>query len=115
MRITKPLMAGLLAAAFVAASASSADAYWRGYHHGYRGGCYRCGPGPVLGLVGGVVVGAATLATAPFAILGAVLGADRPPPPPPQYYGPPRGYGPPPGYYGPPRAYGPPPGYYGRY
>jgi hypothetical protein len=100
MQKSRAIIAGALAAVFVTASASSADAYWRG-HRGYYGhyyGGYYGGPGPVLGLVGGVVVGAATIATAPFAILGAALGA-RPAP----------DYGPPPGYYPPP----PPPDYYG--
>lgn len=102
----KTLIVFGMAAAVLAASASSADARW--YHRHY-------GPGPVVGLVGGAVIGAATIATLPFAILGA---ATRPaPPPPPAYYGP--GYGPSPYGYGPPpppayyRGYGPPPGYNG--
>jgi hypothetical protein len=127
MRYVRILIAAGLSAAVLATCASSADAGWshRGYygHGGYygRGGYYGHG-GP--GLVGGVVIGALTLATLPFAILGA---ATSPPPPPPYYgpgYGPaPYGYGPPPpprGYYGQPygpppgygRQYGPPPGYY---
>ena len=82
----------------------------------HRGGYYHRGPGPVLGLLGAVVVGAATIATAPIAILA---NAGRSP----EYNGPQqRGYyGPPPGAYDdapPPRDYyrhnyGPPPGYYG--
>ncbi len=116
MHMNKALVAAAMAAVLVAASASSADAYWRGYRHGPYG-YYHGGPGPVLGLVGGVLVGAATIATAPFAILGAALG-DRPP----GYYGPPPGYypppPPPPDYYGyRQRYYGyrQPPGYYGGY
>jgi len=110
----KGLIAVGLSAAVLAATSSTASAGWG--HHGYHRG-----PGPVLGLVGGIIVGAATIATLPFAILGAAV---RPaPPPPPAYYGPPpppQGYYGPPqqqGYYGPPQqqAYGPPQqqGYYG--
>jgi hypothetical protein len=103
MRKAKAFIAAGLTAALLAASASSADARW--YHGRYYG--HPTGPG----LVGGVVVGALTLATLPFALLGA---ATAPPPPPPRYYGPrPYNYGPPPpppAYY---RRYGPPPGYYG--
>jgi hypothetical protein len=111
-----------LTGAILALSAGGASARW--YHRPY---VYHRGPGPVLGLVGGIVVGAATIATLPFAILG---GAARSAPPP-DYYGPPgqgygppgQGYGPPPEayapppprpyYYGPRGYYGPPPGYYG--
>jgi hypothetical protein len=93
---SKAVIAVLLAGAFVAASASDASARW--YRHPY----YHSGPGPVLGLVGGVLVGAATIATLPFALVGAAVA--------PRYYGPDPGY-----YYGPPP---PPPrayyrGYYG--
>lgn len=111
MRNLRTVVALGLSAALLAGSASSADAQW--YHRGYyrHGGYYGHG-GP--GLVGGVVVGALTLATLPFAILGAATSpAPPPPPPPPAYYGPsPYGYygppPPPPTYY---RVYGPPPGY----
>jgi hypothetical protein len=117
MRKLKTVIALGLSAALLAASASAADADW--HHRGYYGhGRYYGHGGP--GLVGGVVVGALTLATLPFAILGAATSpSPPPPPPPPAYYGPrPYGYGPPaygpppppPGYY---RNYGPPPGYYG--
>ena len=92
----KGVIAAGLAVLALAATSSAASADW--YRHGY----YHRGPGPVLGLVGGVVVGAATIATLPFAILGAAV-RPAPPPPPPAYYGPP----PPPSYYA------PPPGYYG--
>lgn len=142
MRHARTIISAGLSAALLAVSASSADARWghRGSygHGGYygRGGYYGGGPG----LVGGVVVGALTLATLPFAILGAAA-SPAPPPPPPAYnngpgYGPaPYGYGPPPtprgynqqygpqtGYnqqYGSPpgysqQQYGPPPGYYNR-
>jgi hypothetical protein len=111
MRRSKAIFVGVTTLVLFAASVSSADA--RRFGYGHRG------PGPVLGLIGGVVVGAATIATLPFALLA---DAARPaPPPPPAYYGP--GYGPDPygdryGYAPPPpprdyRSYGPPPGYYG--
>jgi hypothetical protein len=112
----KGLIAAGLSVAVLAATSTAASADWR--HHGY----YHRGPGPVLGLVGGIIVGAATIATLPFAILGAAVSpAPPPPPPPPAYYGPPQQqgyYGPPPrqGYYGPPQQqgyYGPPQGYNG--
>jgi hypothetical protein len=118
MRRTKILFATLTATALLAASVSSADARWFGHR----------GLGPGLGLLGGVVVGAATIATLPFALLAGAADAG----PPRGYYdqggyGPPQGggygYGPPQGAYGygpppppPPRYYrnyGPPPGYYG--
>src|SRR3984957_7716200 len=100
----KGLIAAGLSVAVLAATSTAASADWR--HHGY----YHRGPGPVLGLVGGIVVGAATIATLPFAILGAAF---RPAPPPPDYYGPPGpGYGPPPEAYGPPPPPPPPPRYY---
>jgi hypothetical protein len=119
----KGLIAVGLSAAVLAATSSAASAGW---HHGSY---YHRGPGPVLGLVGGVIVGVATIATLPFAILGAAV-SPSPPPPPPAYYGPPQQqgyyspppqqgyYGPPPqqGYYGPPQGYNAPPpqqGYYG--
>jgi hypothetical protein len=105
MRKVKAVFVGATALMLIAASISSADARWRGHR----------GPGPVAGLIGGVVVGAATIATLPFALLGDAV---RPlPPPPPAYAGP--GYGPDPYGYAPPpppryyRGYGPPPGYYG--
>jgi hypothetical protein len=94
MRGSKIIFATLTASALLAASVSAADA---------RGFRYR-GPGPVLGLLGGVIVGAATIATLPFAILA---DAARPGPPPRDYYGQDdRGYGPPQGSYG--YGYGPP-------
>jgi hypothetical protein len=112
MQRARALIATGLAAALLAVCASSADARW--YHRGFygHGGYYGHG-GP--GLVGGVVLGAAAIATLPFAILGA---ATRPAEPAPPYYGP--GYGPAPYGYAPPppppppayyRGYGPPPGY----
>lgn len=116
MRIAKVLLATMVAGFALAATSSGASAQW--YHHRY----YHRGPGPVLGLVGGVIVGAATIATLPFAILGAAVRPAEPPPPayyppppgpPPRYYGP-RAYGP--GAYGPPGYYAPPPpGYYRGY
>lgn len=98
----KGVIAAGLAALVLAATSSTASADW--HRHGY----YHRGPGPVLGLIGGIVVGAATIATLPFAILGAAVSPA--PPPPPAYYGPPPR---PPAYYGPRPGYGPPPGYYG--
>jgi hypothetical protein len=104
MRGTRIIIAALTASALLAVSASSADARWYGHR----------GPGPVAGLIGGVVVGAATIATLPFALLA---GAGRSAPPPANYGPPPSyAYGPPPSYaYGPPPRYyrhAPPPGYY---
>ena len=136
MRHARVFIAAGVSAALLAVSASSADARWghRGSfgHGGYygRGGYYGHG-GP--GLIGGAVVGALTLATLPFAVLGAATTPPPPPPPPPPYYGSgygrsPYGYGPPPaqGYnqqYGPPQGYnqgynqqyGPPQGYGQQY
>jgi hypothetical protein len=118
MSRTRYALAILATASVLTASTSSADARW--YRHR--------GPGPVLGLVGGVLVGAATIATLPLVVVGDALGAGAgydgpqgygygPPPQPVSAYGYNYGdggnYGPPPpprGYYG--RPYGPPPGYY---
>ncbi len=125
MRGNKILVATIAVSALLAASVSTADARW--YHHR--------GPGPVLGLLGGIIVGAATIATLPFAII-----ADAVDPGPRRGYSEQAEYGPPQGAYGdrygyaplpdaagygpgygpppPPRyspAYGPPPGYYGGY
>jgi hypothetical protein len=100
--MNKAIIGSLVATALLATSVTAASAdrwHGRGYRGGYSHGCYRCGPGPVLGLVGAVVVGAATIATLPFRAVGAIV---APPPPGPDYYGPPA---PPPP---------PPPGYYGR-
>jgi len=129
MRGNKVIFTTLTASALLAAAVSSADA--RGFG--------RRGIGPVAGLLGGIVLGAAAIATLPFALLadgarrgpssggyygegdygppqGAYGYGPPPPPPPPRadYYGRPGyGYGPPP----PPpprdyyRGYGPPPGY----
>ena len=106
MRRAKAFFAAGLSAALLALSASSADARWehRGFygHGGFRGrggyygrGYYGGGPG----LVGGVVVGALTLATLPLAILSGAAGPGR---------GRAQGYDSP--NYGPsPYAYGPPP------
>ena len=119
MRASKMIFVMAGASALLAASISSADA--RGY--------YRRGPGPVLGLVGGVIVGAATIATLPLRIVGDVLLPGSYPsdyysggygyygPPQPPYgdgygynYGDGGNYGPPPPRYS---NYAPPPGYYG--
>jgi len=112
----KAILAGALAAIFLATAVSSASA--RGFHHR--------GPGPILGilgLAGAAVVGAATIATLPLRV---IAGAGDYGPPPNNYGGQPAygfGYGPPPAAYPPPpppsyyqrdpRYYGPPPGYYG--
>jgi hypothetical protein len=116
MRAGKILIATLLSGALLAVSTGAASARW--YHRSYS---YHRGPGPVLGLVGGLVVGAATVATLPFAVLGSAARSAPPPdyygPPGPAYGPPPPAYGPPPPprpyYYGPRGYYGPPPGYYG--
>ena len=112
MQKTKAVIAILLTGAFVALSASDASARGWGRHRG---------PGPVLGIVGGVLAGAVAIATLPFAVVGAVVdpgpphpryyarddgyyGGDYPPPPPPRgYYG--RGYDDR-GYYGDDYGYG---------
>ena len=122
MRPIKALLGGLVATALVAAPISSASAHWR-----------RCELVPDLfGAAAAVVVGAATIVTAPIAILAGAgprggyggrsdydyYGSSR------GYYGPPQAgyyaprrysyyYGPPPGYYRhrPRYYYGPPPGY----
>ena len=116
MRHARTIITAGLSATLLVVFASPADARWghRGYygHGGYygRGGYYGGG----AGLVGGVVVGALTLATLPFALLGAATRpAPLPPPPPPGYYGPgygraPYGYGPPPSPSGYDQPYGPP-------
>jgi hypothetical protein len=91
MRGRKIIFTTLAAFALLAASISSADA--RGFRHR--------GPGPVLGLLGGVIVGAATIATLPFALLAEAANAG----PPPRGYYEQGAYGPPQGGYG----YGPPP------
>jgi len=111
MRYGKALFGAAVVAAMVAAPLSSASAHWR---HG----------GPVRGLfgaVGAVVVGAATIATAPLAIIAGA--GPREYGGPGAYYGGPGygapAYGPAYGPYGPPRRfyrrhryyYGPPPGY----
>jgi hypothetical protein len=97
----KMIIASLVAAALVAVPVSSAAA--RGWHHHGRGF------GGVFGVAGAVIAGAATIATAPIAIIaGAASRGGR------GYYdGPPRD-----GYAEPPRGYPqsenyPPPGYSG--
>jgi histone acetyltransferase (RNA polymerase elongator complex component) len=118
MHATKALLSSLFVVALVAAPLSSASAAWR--HRGLVPGLF--------GAAEAVVVGAATIATAPLAILAGVgpRGYYRGPrgyayygpprgyyaPPPVRHYAPRRYYGPPPGYDSPrPRYYGPPPGY----
>ena len=97
MRVGRGAGVGLLAAGLMVLSISDASARcWR----------WHCVPGPLLALpfvvAGAAVATAATIATAPFAV---VAGAPGP------YYGPRTSYyGPPPGYYDPPPGYyyGPP-------
>ena len=90
MHPAKALLSGLVVAALVAAPLSSASAAWR--HRGLVP--------DLFGAAAAVVVGAATIATAPLAI---IAGAG-----PRGYYGGPPGYA----YDGPPRGYyGGPPGY----
>jgi hypothetical protein len=96
MKFAVTAAVGLLGAALIAAPMTPASA-----HGGF------CGPFLPLCVVGAVVTGAAVVATAPFAVAGAALGAPGyypPPPPPPAYY--------PPAYYPAPQAYYPAPGYY---
>jgi hypothetical protein len=121
MHPAKALLSGLVVAALVAAPLSSASAAWR--HRGLVP--------DLFGAAAAVVVGAATIATAPLAIIAGAgprgyyggppgYAYDGPPrgyyggPPGYAYDGPPRGYYAPPPvrYYAPPRDYGPPPGYY---
>lgn len=121
MRSTKALLSGLVVVTLVAAPLSSASAAWR--HRGIIP--------DVFGAAAAVVVGAATIATAPLAIIagagprGYYGGVPRYAYDGPQrdyyggssgyaYEGPPRGYyaRPPARYYAPPRDYGPPPGFY---
>ena len=94
MRKSKVVIAILLTGALVALSASDASARGWGRHRG---------PGPVLGLVGGVLAGAVAIATLPFVIVGDVVD------PGPRYYAREDGY------YGRGYAPAPPPrGYYQR-
>jgi hypothetical protein len=115
MSTAKSFVALGLTATILAASASAADARW--YRHSYHGYYGHPGAG---GIVGGAIVGALTIATLPFALLGAATSPAPSPAPPgpargyyggiygpaPYHYAPP----PPPGYY---PGYGPPPRYYG--
>lgn len=115
MRILKIVATSTLAAALLAMTVSAADAArWE-----------RRGP-PVRGLfgaVGALVVGAATVATLPFAIAASAARAATPPPayyPNTAYYPPSVPvYAPPPRvYYAPPPApgwYAAPPNVYGQY
>src|SRR5580700_3654474 len=105
MHPSKALLSGLVVAALVAAPLSSASAGW--HNRGLVPGLF--------GAAAAIVVGAATIATAPLAILaGDGPRAYYDGPRGYAYYGPPRGYYPPPRarYYAPPRYYGPPPRYY---
>jgi hypothetical protein len=93
---------GLLGTALITALLTQASA-----HGGF------CGPFLPLCVVDAAVTGAAVVATAPFAVVGAALGAPGYYPPPPAYY-PPSYYPPPQPYYSPPDYYYPPPRpYYG--
>jgi hypothetical protein len=120
---TKGLIGAAVIAAAVVAPLSSASACcyghrYHGYHYGVVGG--------VFGLVGDVVVGAATIATAPIALAADVLTPQPYYDPAPRayyaprpyygsawggYYGERRYYGPRRAYYRPHRDYGPPAGY----
>jgi hypothetical protein len=96
MRNCKVIFSTLAACVLLTASISSADARWFGHR----------GRGPGLGILGGAIVGAATIATLPFALLAGAANAG----PPSRGYYDQRAYGPPPGGgYG----YGPPQGDYG--
>ncbi len=76
---------------------------WHGGHHGVHGGVWL--PGAIIG---GLVVGAVALVTAPFWALSGALAS-----PPPAVYASPVRYIPPPAYSTPP-AYAPPPPTYQR-
>jgi hypothetical protein len=121
MRSTKALLSGLAVVVLVAVPLSSASAAWR--HRGIIP--------DVFGAAAAVVVGAATIATAPLAIIAGAgpRGYYGGPPgygyggPPREYYGGPAGYGydgpprryysrPPARYYAPPADYGPRSAYY---
>jgi hypothetical protein len=118
MRSTKALLSGLVVVVLVASPFSSASAAWR--HRGIIP--------DVFGAAAAIVVGAATIATAPLAIIAGAgpRGYYGGPPgyaydrPPRDYYGgPAAGYGyegPPRGYYAPPQAryYAPPRDYGSR-
>jgi len=98
MRLKQIVVAGLFAGLALSMPIASASAAW-----------HQRGLAPSLGnALGAVFVGAATIATAPFAIVAGVTGA-------PYRYGQPRGYGPPRTYHRPPQHpyYGPPPRAYG--
>jgi hypothetical protein len=97
VRATRVVLAGLLTTAAIVAPLSSASARW--FHHG-GGGHHHGLIGGLFGFAGGVIVGAATIATAPIAIVAnAASGPDR-------GYGPPRSYGyRGDGYDGPPQSY----------
>jgi len=113
VRILKVVATSTLAAALLATTVSTADAArWERR-------------GPVRGLfgaVGALVVGAATVATLPFAIAASAARAATPPPayypaPAPAYYPPAPAYAPPRAYYAPPAAstwYAAPPAVYGQ-
>ena len=108
MRASKVIFATALVTAITGTSIAQAAPYW---------GHYRGHAGP--GLIGGLIVGAATIAALPLAIIAGAAnpgppGYYGPPAPPRSYYGP-GYYAPSPGYYRRQvrRPYGPPPGYYG--
>jgi hypothetical protein len=58
------LLAGLIAIAALTATASDADAYWRGRWGWGRGG-WGWGPGVAAGVIGGAVVAGAIIASRP--------------------------------------------------
>jgi hypothetical protein len=101
MRFSRVLLSGIVAAGMVAAPLSPAFAGWR-HHYGHPGLI-----GGLFGFAGGVMVGAATIATAPLAIVAGAAAPSGYYGPPPQAYAPQPTYQAAPGYY-----YGPPRGYY---
>lgn len=115
MRISKIVATSALAAALLATTVSTADAArWDRRGPPVRG---------IFGAVGALVVGAATIATLPFAIAASAARAATPPPvyypnTGPAYYPPPTSaYAPPRAYYAPPPAttwYAAPPDVYGQ-
>jgi len=110
VRATRVIRASLLATTLAAVPLSSASAHWYHHHYGLIGGLF--------GFAGAVVGAAATIATAPIAIIAhAASGPDHYGPARQGYYAPPpaygyRGYeGPPQAYYGARENYPPPDGY----
>jgi len=99
--MNKAIIGSCCGGSLLAVSVTSASAdRWHGAGY-YHGALLSRRPGPVLGLLGAVVVGAATIATLPLRMSGCRRAAAaalllRAPPPAAAYYG--RGYQG--GYYG---------------